>query len=554
MLQPGGVLYLSTAPFLSLAGAHLPRLLVPVPLHLLLGRRLAFRAFCGLARHAPWTLRERKEANTFIALAALGKQKEDDLHQRVTLRLLTDWIRGAGFRVVREERHITGFFRALPGGLRRLLERTPFAQDVMTGPRAVRAGARVTGAPVLMPADVRFPLERANGVQLVKTAAALAASGRRTTLFVRRSDPRPTAEVLALYGVGADDRLTVERAEVGHRAGAFALPRLRFLARAGFAAWRALRNGAVVFTRDLQLADLVLRASSGPLVYEAHAVEALMYGERGALYGTSEQPDRAKAARIAAREARVWRRAAGFVTTTARNPGLLQRRARAARARARDPERHGRARGAHVPGTLARDPAARRVRGPALSVEGRRRAGARLCVGAGRAARDPGRPRGRGGRRADRALVAQCGLADRTEMPGTVAPARVADELARAAVVVAPFLHTAMSERHTSPLKAFEAMAAGRPLVASDLPASREFLRDGENALLDAARRRGGARGRAPAPAGRTGAGRADRARGLGRRAALRLERAGGGPGRAVRRGVGVTARADGGGSSLSSC
>jgi 2-polyprenyl-3-methyl-5-hydroxy-6-metoxy-1,4-benzoquinol methylase len=133
VLRPGGTLYLSTAPFLSLAGAHLPRLLVPVPLHLLFGRRLAFRAFCALARHAPWALRERKEANTFIALAAAGKQKEDDLHQRVTLRLLTDWIREAGFRVVREERHVTGFFRALPGTLRRFLERTPFAQDVMTG-------------------------------------------------------------------------------------------------------------------------------------------------------------------------------------------------------------------------------------------------------------------------------------------------------------------------------------------------------------------------------------------------------------------------------------
>jgi glycosyltransferase involved in cell wall biosynthesis len=80
--------------------------------------------------------------------------------------------------------------------------------------------------------------------------------------------------------------------------------------------------------------------------------------------------------------------------------------------------------------------------------------------------------------------VAARGLGDRTEMPGTVSQARVAEELARASVVVVPFLRSAMTERHTSPLKAFEAMAAGRPIVASDLPSSREVLRDGENALL----------------------------------------------------------------------
>src|SRR5262249_7497624 len=58
------------------------------------------------------------------------------------------------------------------------------------------------------------------------------------------------------------------------------------------------------------------------------------------------------------------------------------------------------------------------------------------------------------------------------------------DALARASVVVVPFLHTAMTERHTSPLKAFEAMAAGRPIVASDLPSTREVLRHGETAWL----------------------------------------------------------------------
>jgi len=134
VLRPGGVLYLSTAPYLSLAGAHLPRLLVPVPLHILIGRRAAFRAFRLLARRAPWMLQEPKEANTFIALAEEGKEKHDDLLQRVTVTRLSAWVRDAGFRLVREDRYVTGFFRrALPGPARRLLERTPLARDVMIG-------------------------------------------------------------------------------------------------------------------------------------------------------------------------------------------------------------------------------------------------------------------------------------------------------------------------------------------------------------------------------------------------------------------------------------
>jgi SAM-dependent methyltransferase len=134
VLRPGGVLYLSTAPYLSLSGAHLPRLRVPVPLHLLIGRDRAFRAFRFLARRAPWSLREPREANTFIALAEQGKEKQDDLLQSVTLARLRQWLRGAGFRVLHEDRHVTGFFRrVLPGPLRRRLERTRWAQDVMVG-------------------------------------------------------------------------------------------------------------------------------------------------------------------------------------------------------------------------------------------------------------------------------------------------------------------------------------------------------------------------------------------------------------------------------------
>jgi glycosyltransferase involved in cell wall biosynthesis len=340
-------------------------------------------------------------------------------------------------------------------------------------------------SPVTLPADIRFPLERANGVQIVKTAAALARGGHATTLIVRKSDPRETSEILALYGVAPDARLRVRRLAVGHRAGRFALPRLRFLARATAASLLALQRGDVVLTRDLQLADALLSLNGdGRVVYESHAVEALLYRERAALYGTPEPASEAKARRLERRERRVWQRAAGIVTTTAGIRNSFEA-AFGPRARTRvipngcdvPPARE-------FPGLPNESPP--RVvyagqlypwKGVDVLVEAFAFVkGARLVMLGGLDG-EPDFER-------VKALAAARGLQDRIELKGTLPQVQVAHELARAAVVAVPFLKTGMTERHTSPLKAFEAMAAGRPLVASDLPSSREFLRDGENAVL----------------------------------------------------------------------
>lgn len=132
VLKPGGRFYLSTAPTLSLAGAHLPRLRVPVPIHLFLGRRRAFRVFVFLAGRAPWMLSERAGANTFVKLAESGREKEDDLLTPVTLRGMSSWIARSPFRLVAEERYVTGFFnRVVPKFLRPFLLEIPIVGDVM---------------------------------------------------------------------------------------------------------------------------------------------------------------------------------------------------------------------------------------------------------------------------------------------------------------------------------------------------------------------------------------------------------------------------------------
>ena len=91
-------MYLSTAPYLSFAGAHLPRLKMPVPLHLIAGRRIAFATFRFLARHAPWTLKEPANENSFIQAARRGEVKHDDLLEKVTRRAAARQIADAGLR------------------------------------------------------------------------------------------------------------------------------------------------------------------------------------------------------------------------------------------------------------------------------------------------------------------------------------------------------------------------------------------------------------------------------------------------------------------------
>ncbi len=68
---------------------------------------------------------------------------------------------------------------------------------------------------------------------------------------------------------------------------------------------------------------------------------------------------------------------------------------------------------------------------------------------------------------------------------GHRSPAEARRYLAAADVAVIPFSGaTIIAREHTSPLKMFEYMAAGVPIVASDLPSLREVLRHEHNALL----------------------------------------------------------------------
>jgi glycosyltransferase involved in cell wall biosynthesis len=382
---------------------------------------------------------------------------------------------------------------------------------------------------ILYLADIRFPLERANGIQSMETCHALARCGHQVTLLVRPDTQRPPRDPLAFYGLPPIDTLTISRV---HVRGTAVMRRAQYITAAmrhalgGYGSgwslaqtWRrmlgagarrrtgpgggASARGAagaggqasfdVVLTRDLGVASMLLRwprTRRPPIVYESHGYAPVVNGLLPELLSTAtaKAPRAAqrKAERLGRRERKVWREAEGYVTITAALARDLQQQIGSVRDVHVVPD--GARIDAHAtfdwigPGTP-----------PLVAYAGHLYPwkGVDVLIEA-LALVPPESLRGRiiGGHAAEpdlgrlRAKADQLGLAGRVEFTGFQPPPAVAASLRAADVLVLPNRGTAVSARYTSPLKLFEYLAAGRPIVASDLPALREVLRDNENARL----------------------------------------------------------------------
>jgi glycosyltransferase involved in cell wall biosynthesis len=83
-----------------------------------------------------------------------------------------------------------------------------------------------------------------------------------------------------------------------------------------------------------------------------------------------------------------------------------------------------------------------------------------------------------------RRLADALGVGTRVELSGPVTPARRFEVIADASICLLPSTNTSLGGRYTSPLKLFEYMAMGKPVVAGNLPAMRDVLQHGRNGLL----------------------------------------------------------------------
>ena len=335
-------------------------------------------------------------------------------------------------------------------------------------------------------ADIRFPMERANGIQTVETCHAVARAGTEVELVVQRSDDRTDPACLDFYGLAPHPNLTLRRLVVPHPGSlaaklVFAAKSLKLVSSHKFHA---------VYTRDLTLADWLLRLQPWlrlPVFYEAHTSAASFSEEAHRLYRNTAPPPptRRKIARLRRREKRVCRKASRLITIT-RELQLFLERAHGSLAPVEViPD------GAHVPNQIPplREPEAGtpiRVtyigqlypwKGVDTLLEAMVELRGERLVIVGGLPPEPDLDRTRNQAR-------HFGVSDRVEFRGYVPPARLIEERRTADIFVVPTLDSVTARHFTSPLKLFEAMAAGRPIVASDLPSLRVVLTDGVNALL----------------------------------------------------------------------
>lgn len=382
---------------------------------------------------------------------------------------------------------------------------------------------------ILYLADIRFPLERANGIQTMETCHALASRGHAVTLIVRPDTHAPSRDPFAYYELPSIEALRIERVVV---AGPSTMRRATYVSAAISRALGRVRHD-LIFTRDLGLASLALgapRLLRAPLVYEAHGIADETASALPTLLTSAPSASERKRRRLARRDARVWHRADGYVTITQGLADALAERfgprtaplaivpdganlatevtdhlATDATDDTDDTDEIATENTDHTgnPGNRGnfgnpRNPNPGHLGNPGnpgnlfviaysghlypwkgvdlvveavATIENARG----LIIGGHPGEQDLARL----GRLADRLQCAQ-----RMTFTGLLPPREARRRLRDADVVVLPNPASTLSTRYTSPLKLFEYMASGRPIVASNLPSIREVLTDGDTAVL----------------------------------------------------------------------
>lgn len=329
-------------------------------------------------------------------------------------------------------------------------------------------------------ANTRFPSRRAQALQVAETSAAFQRAGAATTLFVADRTAHvelgPDADPFAWYGIHADARPRLVRVpcvdwiERVPRVLQYVPARLQELTFARNAARRILSEfpGALVISRELECARHLVRGGSATTFLEVHRVPGGRTRRRWLL----EAASRVRGIIAISEGVRADLLELGLATDHL----LVEHDGFAAERFGNLPSRIDARCSLGLPadaplvvytgGLLA-------WKGVDVLVEAARRLPSAYFVVAGGLDADVARIR-----------VLAGGLQN-VRIDGFQSPEKIPTYLAAGDVGVVPNRSLpAISAKYTSPLKVFESMAAGLPLVASDVPSLAAILRRDLDAVL----------------------------------------------------------------------
>ncbi|MBN1866648.1 glycosyltransferase family 4 protein [Candidatus Sumerlaeota bacterium] len=351
---------------------------------------------------------------------------------------------------------------------------------------------------ILYPANVEFPCFRANSIQIVHMAHAMARNGARVTLIVRRASLRSAGAVLEGMGLSPHPNLRIVQIPVVQR---FRGDLWEKVSRASF------YPGCMAVSTALALAGrfdtIFLRLDTrrvqgffrrlrdfvrGRLVFECHELMFQVVANR-------EIPSPVDPSTLGRPTRKCWSQERALFGSA---DGVVFMN----RALERDARRHFPIKGSTC--VLPSGTGFKPVEEPQLRSEKHvfycghllPSKGVGLLIEALAALPDDVRLTivggGKPGESAPRpddctadieARARALGVRDRVRFTGFVNPVQVPEYVSKAGVVVVPTRDSPQG-RYNSPLKLFEYMALGKPIVASDLEGIREVLEHERNALL----------------------------------------------------------------------